>query len=296
MITETPVIDKIILGDNQFWGVNHLSQDKGKETEKKFRSIEEIRSLLHTALDNGVSGVMFSTHPMIYSITDMMRADARLKESMHIYVNVPYIVKYVRMASEMGMLKSVQTVFGGQGILGSAAFLASSAYGALTNDYLSLTNRLIDIEMNPFHDLKVKAIFLHNALTDLAIGYGMSDVLRSFYDYVGNTYHAIPAFGTLNFPALDELLAQANIGPTVIMTAVNKNGFLMNPSRQACEKSIATSKNVVLAMATLASGSLKPEEAYAYLGSLSRVDHVVVGVSTKEHAEQSFSTVRKYLV
>jgi hypothetical protein len=86
-------IDSIILGDNQFFGVNHMSQDKGQETYEKFKDIAEIRKTLYYAMDNGVTGVMFSTHPAIYQITDMIRSDPVLRKEMGIYVNVPYIVK-----------------------------------------------------------------------------------------------------------------------------------------------------------------------------------------------------------
>ena len=288
-------IDNIILGDNQFWGVNHASQDKGRETGKKFSNVEEIQKMLHLALDNGVTGVMLSTHPMIYDITNVMRRDKRLRGHMNIYVNLPYIIKYVRMASEMGVVQSLKNTLGGQGRWGSFLFLLKSARGVLTGDYLSLTNRLIDIELAPFHGLKVKAVFLHNALTDLAIGYGIDEVIQSFYDYVDKKYGAIPAFGTLNLSAFDEMLSRASIPPTMIMAAVNKNGFLMNPSRTHCEKTIAETKHTILAMGTLASGSIPPDEAFAYLASLPRLKHVVVGVSTKEHAEQTFGMVRKYL-
>jgi hypothetical protein len=286
-------IDSVILGDNQFWGVNHASQDKGRETGKKFSNVEEVRTLMHLALDNGVTGVMLSTHPMIYDITDMMREDARLREHMHIYVNVPYIVKYVRMASEMGIVEALKNTLGGQGVLGSLLFMLKSARGVLTGNYLSLTNRLIDVEMAPFHSLKVKAIFLHNALTDLALGYDLEEVIRNFYTYVDKKYGVIPAFGTLNLSALDVMLEKAGVPPTLIMTAVNKNGFLMNPSREACEKTLQHSKHTVLAMATLASGTIPPDEAYAYLSSLPQIKNIVVGVSTQAHAEETFASAKK---
>ncbi len=288
-------IDKIILGDNQFWGVNHASQDRGKETGKIFSNTDEVQRLLHTALDSGVTGVMLSTHDRIYAVTDMMRKDARLREEMAIYVNLPYIVKYIRMASEAGIIQSLKNTLGGQGALGSVRFALRSARGVLTNDYLSLANRLIDIEMSPFHGLKVRSVFLHNALTDLALGYGMGSVLRNFYDYVDRTYGAIPAFGTLNLTALDALFEEISMPETIIMSAVNKNGFLMNPSKEACEETIATTKHTILGMGTLASGTLKPEEAYAYVGSLPRLKHVVVGVSTETHAAETFAAVRKHV-
>ena len=45
-------------------------------------------------------------------------------------------------------------------------------------------------------------------------------------------------------------------------------------------------------MSTLAAGYLKPEEAYEYLFSLPNIKSVVVGVSTREHAEETFGIIR----
>ena len=39
-------IDQVILGDNQFFGVNHMSQDKGRATYEQFKDLNEIRRIL----------------------------------------------------------------------------------------------------------------------------------------------------------------------------------------------------------------------------------------------------------
>ena len=58
-------IDQIILGDNQFFGVNHKSQDKGRQTYEQFKDTSEIKKIIYTAMDYGVKGVFFSTHPAV---------------------------------------------------------------------------------------------------------------------------------------------------------------------------------------------------------------------------------------
>lgn len=288
-------IDQIILGDNQFFGVNHMSQEKGQKSYEKFKDIGEIKKILYMAMDYGIKGVMFSTHPAIYEITDMIRQDRALKENYNIYVNLPYIVKYVRMASEMGMIKAMQTTMTGQSMLGSLNYFVKGAYSVISNDYLALTNRLMDIEMNPFYGLKVKAVFLHNALADLALGYNLTKVIKSFSDYIAKKYQAMPAFGTLNLPKFSNFVEAAGIDQTIIMTAINKKGFLMNPSRQSCEEYLKDTKHTILAMATLASGAVKPPEAYEYVFAQPNLKHVVVGLSTKEHADETFRILKQYI-
>lgn len=288
-------IDPIVLGDNQFFGVNHMSQDKGNATCEKFKDISEIKKILYSALDNGVKGVMFSTHPAIYEITDMIRSDERLRNELSIYVNVPYIVKYISMVTEMGVYNTITKMLEGQSTTSKMKYLLNGAFNVLSSDYLEIVNRLIDVELNPFHDLNVKAVFLHNCLTDLALGYDMVEVIKSFYNYIKDKYKVIPAFGTLNYPKMCDMLDKAGIEEALIMTAVNKKGFLMNPSREAYEKKLKYSKHSVMAMATLASGRILPEEAYEYIYSLNNIKSVIVGVSSKEHADQTFNILNKHI-
>ena len=35
-------IDKVVFGDNQFFGINHMSQDKAQQLGEKFRDLKNI--------------------------------------------------------------------------------------------------------------------------------------------------------------------------------------------------------------------------------------------------------------
>lgn len=218
-------IDRVILGDNQFFGVNHMSQDKGRATYEQFKDQNEIKRILKYGLSKGVKGVMFSTHPSIYEICDMIRADEELRSNLNIYVNVPYIIKYVSMVTEMGMYNTIKTVLKGKSGRGKTKFLLETGVNVLTLNHLGILERLVDVELAPFHDLNVKAIFLHNALCDLILGYDMKAVAVAFDKYVRKRYHAIPAYGTLNFSAYSKFLDDCGLQNSLIMTAVNKKGF-----------------------------------------------------------------------
>lgn len=287
-------IDQMILGDNQFFGVNHLSEERGIETREKFKDINEIKKILYYAMERGVKGVFFSTHPDIYQITDMMRADEKLKNHFNIYVNVPYIVKYISMVNTVGPIGTIQTMLGGNSSSDNLKLFASSAKNLLTLDYMGLAMKLVEIEIAPFHDLNVKSVLLHNSLCDLAFAYDLKNVIKAFDDYVRNKLHVIPGYGTQNYPAFSRFLESAGLSESFVMTAVNKIGFYMNPDIESYEKQLQNDKNTVLAMATLASGRLKPEEAYSYLASIG-IKNVVVGLSSEKHADETFGAIRKYI-
>lgn len=288
-------IDQVILGDNQFFGVNHMSQDKGRATYEQFKDLNEIKRILKYGLDKGVKGVMFSTHPSIYEICDMIRADEELKNNLNIYVNVPYIIKYVSMVTEMGMYNTLKTMLKGKSGSGKTKFILQTSANVVTLNHLGILERLIDVELAPFHGLNVKAVFLHNALCDLILGYDMKEVAVAFDKYIRKRYHAIPAYGTLNFSEFSTFLDDAGLNNSLIMTAVNKKGFLMNPSRDKVIEDISKSSHTVLAMATLASGRLLPEEAYSFI-SQTDVKNVVVGLSSQKHADETFSFIQKYIL
>ena len=79
------------------------------------------------------------------------------------------------------------------------------------------------------------------------------------------------------------------------MASFNKVGYQMNPSQSECEQCLADFDVEALAMSTLASGRVKPKEAYDYLFSLPNVRAVAVGASTREHAEETFRIVNEHL-
>lgn len=288
-------IDQVILGDNQFFGVNHMSQDKGKASYEQFKDLNEIKRILDYSVSKGVNAVMFSTHPSIYEICDMIRSDEVLRKELKIYVNVPYIIKYVSMVTEIGMFETIKTTLKGYSGTDKLKYLLKTSFNAIMLDYVSIMNRLVDVELAPFYDLNIKAVFLHNALCDLCLGYEMKDAIQGFDKHIRETYNAIPGYGTLNYPKFAKFLDDAGLKNSLVMTSFNKNGFLMNPNIKACEDSIQEHGHTILAMATLASGRLHPEEAYSYLSGIG-IKNVAVGLSSKKHADETFDIIKKYIL
>lgn len=288
-------IDQIILGDNQFFGVNHMSQDKGKITYEQFKDLNEIRRILEYALSKGVKGVMFSTHPSIGEICDMVRKDEYLRKNLNFYVNVPYIIKYVSMVTESGIFNTIKNTLESQRGNGRIKFIVKTAGNLLTLNHMGILERLIDVELAPFHGLNIKAIFLHNALCDLALGYNMKDIIKGYDTYIKNVYHAVPGYGTLNYSSFAKFLNSCGLEESLIMTAVNKKGFLMNPTRDEVVADIAHNKHTVLAMATLASGRIPPAEAYEFVEETG-IKHVVVGLSSKKHADETFDIIKNRIL
>jgi len=76
------------------------------------------------------------------------------------------------------------------------------------------------------------------------------------------------------------------------MTSFNPIGYQMNPSKEGCEKFI--SNNKVIAMNVFAGGYLKPQESFKYLSKLN-LNAVTIGMSTKEHAQDTITSFKKLI-
>src|ERR1700686_1077103 len=68
-------MDRLLFGDNQFFGVNHMSEEKARAQMIRFQHIEAIIAVLDNAIDEGVTSFMCTTHDRIALVCDHMRAN-----------------------------------------------------------------------------------------------------------------------------------------------------------------------------------------------------------------------------
>jgi len=67
----------------------------------------------------------------------------------------------------------------------------------------------------------------------------------------------------------------------------------MSPSRDSCEASLSSLREAhVIAMSVMAGGYLKLDEAIDYVRTLPNLFGVAIGVSSKEHARDTFTRLR----
>lgn len=292
---ESAAIDPILLGHNQFFGVNHLAAEAGNEKAIHFSDVERILDVVRFAREQGVNAMMMSTHERALGVADAFRKDGALQKQVGVYLLIPYVAKYVKQANEKGLVNVVTDALGSASLGEKLSTLWSGGVGALTGDATRMLTTLIDFEVGPFRDLNLKSIVLHDVLADLALGLDIPDVFATFDRHVREKYRAIPGYGTKNLPRMHAMLSRAGIENPFIMAAINAKGFWVNPSLAECEDTLRTKRLRLLAMSTLAAGYLRPAEAYEYLYGLPNIASVVVGVSNRAHATETFGVIRRHL-
>ncbi len=287
-------LEKIILGHNPLFGVDHLSQENGNKKELKFEDQDMILDILSFAMESGINAIMMSTHPRAEVLVKIMKNSSTLSK-MKVYPLLPYIAKYVRQANEKGLTNILIDTLSKANFSQKFSILKNGARGILGKDIDQTVKLLVDVEFLTFKDLDIGAIFLHDSLTDLALGLGAESVLETFKDYVEDKYKVPAGFITKNINNFRCKVESRGWHDYVVMASINKSGFFVNPDLATAVDAIEKPGINFIGMSTLAGGALKPEEAYRYLGRIKNLNSVVVGMSQKEHIKETVNCINKYI-
>ena len=282
---------ELLLGDNPFFGVDNLSQERGRERIGRLNELNKIVEIMDFVEKLGVKGFVVSTHPQLKDLIKYLKNETQLLKKFEFYPILPYAQGYVSKVAEKGIIKGMNEILSSGSVSGKLRVVMQGSLGYIRKDVKKLLQTVIDIELLPLNDVRKNTVFLHDGLTDLALGLGMREVIETFIERIKDKYQVKPGLVTKNLPRLIKSLEEGNIEIPTIMTSFNPIGYQMNPSKIECERQI--SKTKIIAMNVLAAGYVKPRESFDYLSKL-ELNSVVVGMSTKEHAQETISAFNQF--
>jgi len=277
-------MDRVLFGDNQFFGINHVSEEKARAQARRFQDLGAVLEVLEAAYDEGIRTFMCTTHDRIAEICDHARAHPARMPQLRFYPCMPYAQKYNNAVTERGMLGALRMFLPQDSPL-AAALGGGMALAA--KDAGALMRLLIDAEMKMFRGLPTPVVFLQNVVTDLLLGLGAKPAFRMFHEHVRSRYQAEPGFITMNLPALLDVLEELGIDNPVVCANINKLGFRMCGGREAYERAIAGRRFRPVAMSVLASGAIAPREALAYVCAEPRIESIVFGASSRANIRET---------
>lgn len=280
---------KLILGHNQFIGISHISESKSREQDAKFANVENIYRVVEAASDLGYDAMIIETHPRMLEFFQYYKKNGTF--DMDFYLQVPYVHGYIQRMNENGIKNLLFDVVRQTKIVGAGSMALKGIVNILKRDYVSLSSSLLNLEMSSFADAKIKALLLHNVITDLLLSLGVSSAFSEYVDYVKNDLGVQPGFTTLNFPLLQNSFKDWGITPDLIMTPINPKGFDMNPSRDCVEQTIKDFSGKIIAMNVLGGGAFPVKDAHIYLDNFKNIQYCVVGASSREHLKELIETL-----
>lgn len=270
-------MDRLLFGDNQFFGVNHMSEEKARSQLMRFQHIDAVIEVLDVAYDEGIHTFMCTTHDRIAMVCDHVRAHPDRYPHFKFFPGMPYAHKYANAVTESGMLGAVRRFLPEEGLL-DAALRGSSSL--TRKDISGLVTLLIDAEMKMFEGLRTPVVFLQNVVVDLLLGLGFTDAFRIFAEHVRGRYDAEPGFITMNLPPLLDALDASGVVNPIVCSNINKIGFRMSGGFDAYEKALREREFRAIAMSVYASGAIPAREAIEWLAQQPNIEALVFGASS----------------
>jgi hypothetical protein len=283
-------MDRILYGDNQFFAVNHISDEKSRAQSIKFKLDKTILNTIDVARELGAETFMCTTHDRIYNICDMIREEPEKYKNFSIYPCMPYAHKYANAVTELGIAETIKQYVPGN-FFGT---LFKGGMAVLSKDYLSIMELLIDAEMKMFKNINTPVIFIQNVVTDLLLGLGMKDILKAYHDYIIKKYNAEPGYITMNLPRLLDALESVGIKNPIICASMNKAGFRMSGGKELYEKTLQEKQVRAIAMQVLGGGAISAREAIEYVCELPKVESILFGASSKQNIAQTISLIHEF--
>jgi hypothetical protein len=286
-------INSVLLGDNPFFGVDHLSQERAREKADRSQNFNNALQVVKYCFESGANGMVVSTHPKLKDLLDLMKSESGLINKIDFFPILPYVQGYVIKINEKGMINTLTETLSQTSLQNKLRIIAKGGIGILKKDFNQLFKLFVDIELLQINNgTKIKAVFLHDVLTDLALSLKMRNIFEMFQEHLHDRYNIQAGLVTKNFSLLTSALQEWNLRYPFVMTSFNKVGFQMNPSRQECENALSRFNGKVIAMSVFAGGYVKPKEAYEYILSLPNVDAAVIGISSVDHAKDTLDLFR----
>ena len=285
-------MDRLLFGDNQFFGVNHMSEEKARAQAMRFQKTDAIMDVLDTAYDAGIRTFMCTTHDRIAEVADRVRANPARYADFTFYPCMPYAHKYANAVTEHGMVGALRQFMPSDGLLSTAL---AGGKALATKEVDGIAKVLIDMEMKMFQGTKAPVIFIQNVFTDLLLGMGFSRAFRIFHDHVREKYGAEPAYITMNMPMLLEMLEKEGIERPIICSNINKIGFRMSGGFDAYLDALKSGRVRAIAMSVYASGAIPADEAIHWISELPGVESIVFGASSAGNIRGTKALVDRYM-
>jgi hypothetical protein len=283
-------MERILFGDNQFFGVNHVSDEKSRAQAIKFKEDKTILKTIDIAIEEGVGTFMCTTHDRIGNVCDLIRQTPGKYTNFNIYPCMPYAHKYANAVTELGIVGTLKEYVPGN-FFGS---LFKGGIAFVSKDYMSMMELLIDAEMKMFKGINTPVIFIQNVLTDLLMGLGMKDVLKAYHDYIIKKHNAEPGYITMNMPKLLDMLESVGIKNPIICSSINVDGFRMSGGKALYEQTLKTREVRAIAMQVLSGGATPVKDAIQYVCSLPNIESILFGASSRGNIHETVSLIHQF--
>lgn len=184
---------------------------------------------------------------------------------------VPNMRSYLRDASDHGVVGAALHRVLGLPLADKARIAlhhVPRAARVLARDFATGVLVIVEMELARFRYLGASSVLLNASVTDLALALDNDRLVRDFVRLAGRTYGCEAGLATYNFGVLVERLETWGVRPDLVAAPFNPRGYLMNPSKEECERALKTAPLDVMATHVEVDGLVARPDALEYLRGL----------------------------
>ena len=285
-------LDPLILGSNPLVGVDHFISSRA--IERNLRLNESARAQVFRAARNaGATGFTFTVTAETCRFLKVLDEAGDL-DGISLYPLVPDD-QLASTAAKDGVFSAISGFLEGQSLLSKVRTYTSGGASVVFQDPVRAIKTYLSGEVERVRvsapSAKVPALLLQESPTDLAAAFQATDLLTEIHNHLLERCGVVPGYQTRNFARFVSFFDSCglNSGDAIFMAPFNPIGFQMTPSREECESSLyKLRKSHVVAISILAGGRCTLAEAIEYLRGIKGIAAVAVGVSSINHATETF--------
>jgi len=248
-------------------GIELLAWLPHHQQDPEFLSPERQRTYAAQLRAQGIRGVLW-----MYEASEEAAAMA-LHAQLDLHVNplVPNMRAYLRDASDYGVIGAALQRFRRLRLADKGRIALHNARRAsriLVRDFVSGVLIMAEMELVKFRPYAPSWAFLNASVTDLALALDNARLVRDFVRLAERTYGMQAGLATHNYGILAGRLKAWGIRPGGIAAPFNPRGYLMNPSKEECERTLKGLEIEVFATHVEVDGLVGLEETFEYLHGL----------------------------
>jgi hypothetical protein len=269
---------KLILGDNQFFGINHADLSKGSQTREQFDTEQKIKEFIVDSLKLGLDGFMINSNDVGFSVVNDFNFELHDAEC---HYSIPYPHKYAGIVNESGLMGLLPVVLRSLKV----GNLAGGLKFIFSLNCIHLMPVVLSMEI-PRNLPKGSVVYLQNVVTDLTLGLKNGDLLLGAFIKRIIKMGYKPGLISLNPGFLYSKLSNSFYDKELhICFNINALGFNVFPSKGEVENSIMLIREntnwQLMGMSVFSSGAkgISAKASIDYVSAL-KLDRVVFGSSS----------------
>jgi hypothetical protein len=184
---------------------------------------------------------------------------------------VPNMQAYLRDASDHGVVGAAVQRFRRLPPVAQARLAlhhATRGLRVLRRDFATGLLILVDMELARLRREAPAGVLLNASVTDLVLALDQPRLLRDFVRLAERTYGIEAGLGTYNYGTLAARLGAYGLRPSLVAAPFNPRGYLMNPSRAACEAAAKSAGSGLLATHVEVDGLVPLPAAFEYVAGV----------------------------